>query len=451
MDEPHIVKQILALAVYIGGYAAIPFIAKRFSGVLGTLTGMVNDRGKGIIDRPRNALKEFAKKRRLGRRAAKKSALQANTANEKLPDKLTPRTAWKSRRKLRAQWQNVFGRAREGGRLPRHRDFVHQEPKRPTVDDDDQEAPSGRLGGFIATRRQRADQRDRLITSQLGAANIKAYKEHLDQAEQAIATTAFEDLPAIVVDTNQEILVRTAAFGKLVNSGMVQPVRDIMAQAYEAQETVGDQDKLVQIVKGSKWGGDLFKNFKVSAPDIAKSSLDEVHNKILKVPQFKFLIEAEAAEASKWDISTWKRLVEPKLESFDTGKVDATGQPIYDTVKHQAAVQTYRNTSEKYKGQTLSLPEIANRIMEEQGREILTSNHLRIRTKPPVRQLIEQYFASQQAQQASPPPSGQSPSGQSPSGQSPSGQSLGGQPSGEQSSGEQPSGEQPPKSNQPWG
>ena len=61
------INQVVAFIVYIGSFAAIPFIAKRFSGALGQITNMVNDRSKGIFDRARNGLRsaEGNRKKRI--------------------------------------------------------------------------------------------------------------------------------------------------------------------------------------------------------------------------------------------------------------------------------------------------------------------------------------------------------------------------------------------------
>lgn len=49
-------EQILAFLAYVGGFAAIPLLARRFGGALGQISGAINDRAKGPFDRARNWL-----------------------------------------------------------------------------------------------------------------------------------------------------------------------------------------------------------------------------------------------------------------------------------------------------------------------------------------------------------------------------------------------------------
>ena len=116
--------RLAAFLMYVAGFAAIPFLAKSFTGILGSLTGRVNDRTKGIIDRPRNALRDWAKKQRDGRKAAKRSQLFEDAAKTRGVESLNPlkrsnyKKAWQARRRLRAQAIQSLDRFKAGGSVP---------------------------------------------------------------------------------------------------------------------------------------------------------------------------------------------------------------------------------------------------------------------------------------------------------------------------------------------
>ena len=63
-NEGEVVRFSIAFMAYIGGYAAIPFMAKRFSGALGQLTGTLNDKSKGIFDKGKNKIEGYHKARK---------------------------------------------------------------------------------------------------------------------------------------------------------------------------------------------------------------------------------------------------------------------------------------------------------------------------------------------------------------------------------------------------
>lgn len=79
---------LIALIAYIGGYFAIPVIMKSFTGAFSNLTGMVNDRSKGFIDKGRNSLtqkrdqqKQWAKDRKLSEARMKEARGETSIAN----------------------------------------------------------------------------------------------------------------------------------------------------------------------------------------------------------------------------------------------------------------------------------------------------------------------------------------------------------------------------------
>ena len=72
LDEGNPIALIVAFLVYVGGFIAIPMAAKSFTGLLGQVTGAINDRSKGFIDRPRKSLKDLVANRGAKRKEARK-------------------------------------------------------------------------------------------------------------------------------------------------------------------------------------------------------------------------------------------------------------------------------------------------------------------------------------------------------------------------------------------
>ena len=377
MDESLIVKQLLAFLAYVGGFAAVPFIAKRFSGILGTLTGMVNDRSKGLIDRPRNFLKDYAAERRKGRRRANKEILQRDAGSIPAAQTLNPlkkegwKEGWRTRRRLRATWQNTWARSRAGGSLPRPSDFLAPPEERGKPPKEGQPAPEGRLRQARANRQARRKTRDNIVTFSLGAETFKRSKESIEQARGAVAKKSFSELEVEVLNEDQDLNIRTAAFAKLLEAGMVGNVRNVIAAAYTKQEEVGTSDLLVQIVKNAKYGDEIYKNMREKAPDIAKSMMDEVEDTIRPEPLTKFLYTDSTDAAVQWDVKTWERV----RDLPPTYTEDVAGD-----------------------GVALSGTEIKRRIFNRQGKGILESPQARRKTGTLVLDIIKEFLDAEKEQ-----------------------------------------------------
>ena len=77
------VVSLVAFLVYVGMFASIPVLFKRFLGVLNQLTGGTNNPAKGVFDRLRNARKGYQGQRRSFRRSKKAIQDEEHVASHK--------------------------------------------------------------------------------------------------------------------------------------------------------------------------------------------------------------------------------------------------------------------------------------------------------------------------------------------------------------------------------
>lgn len=382
-------KRIVALLVYVGAFLAIPFLAKRLSGALGTLMGMVNDRSKGIIDRPRNRLKKFAQERRQGRRQALRNRFMGQAMATPKPRTLNPlkkegwKEGWRARKRLRAEGIFAAKRFKAGGQFfDKEKPFTQTDEERAEAEAAAGEEMPGtplpiadRLKAWReergVTRRvvDRVRERRREINAQVGQVVGKTMGEEikttLGQAETAIFEKDLMELEGVVLNTEELVNVRQAAVNKLVKSGMVKPVRAILERAYELSLT-NASDPLVTIVQNVKNSNELYSAFKETAPDLAKSAFDE-QNKLRAQPQARFLVTSSIDNCTQWDISTWKTLIDlPKNNPGYTEEIEIGG------VKRM-----------------MNARQIRDYVLKNQGDSILQSPQAKRKTKQDILELIK--------------------------------------------------------------
>lgn len=385
MEDAYFIKQILAFLVYVGGFAAIPFMAKRFGGVLGSLTGMVNDRSKGLIDRPRNWLRGLAADRRKGRHEAQQQERRSRITGMPKPKTLNPlkKTGWKEGWRTRAQLavglRDSATRFRAGGQI-RYKNFVAEKPPLDResgqgVEEAPQQAGifkrwndarqarrmSGREGeGWRQRRATRRETVHEIIGSKVGAVVIKENKEAGEQITHTLGGKNWDQLKTVVYDQTKSVAVRQAALGKLVQEGAVAPVREILGRAHEVQEAESVNSLLPQMVVNLRKGDAFYKPFRETAPDIAVAAVDEVNMTVRARPSKKFLYDQKADKVMAWDDETWRDL--------------------------DALPDDYEE--EKVAGKTRTGAEIKQHIFDTQGVEILLTARGRSRTSPSIQALI---------------------------------------------------------------
>lgn len=388
LEDVLLTKRILALLAYIFGFAAVPIFAKTFSGALGQLLGMVNDKSKGLIDRPRNKLREFSEGRRKGRREAKWQHAYDERPSQRPLKSLNPlkrsswKDAWNNRHRAKTNLRAGWNTYRAGGQRPNLRRML-TEPD----EDKKQRYPQTALGEYM---RHRA-----AITSKAGQGVFEAEKARIEQASERakmeLYDKSYEELERIV--KGQEIVVdqhgkaildiegrvqymeaevpeafslRDAAFAKICEAGLDGPARSIIQAAAQAQ--LADKDHpLVSLVRNAKNNNKLFDGFREKAPDIAKGLIDESTGEI------KILRDGKG---------------DPILNSEGRVQVTPTARFLYENSSEDIGTKWGASTVEHIAslpdeyvgnigGRDMSGQEIKRHILVGQSREIFTSPQLR--------------------------------------------------------------------------
>ena len=372
-------KRIVAFMVYVGAYAAIPFLAKRLSGTLGNLTGMVNDRSKGVFDRTRNKVSEALRNHKAGRKALKEKDAMNQASKQELPQRLTPRNIWSSRKRLKQEARMAYKEWKAGGYLPGLSRFTQDDPEAEPVDKTSTAEPLAEettpltTTEKLAVARQRMKQKRSQKRARMGDL-AKQFTGHdfgkeMEEFSERSASAIFEKdlvlLEEVVLDTDKAFNVRFAAAKKLVKSGFVKPIRVILEEAYQSAQD-SPNAPLVQIVKTLKHSNDLYNHLKDLAPDIAKSAFDDQNN-ILAIPKKRFLVTESIEKSSQWDSSTWEDVLNlPNTHPDYIEKIKIGNQE--------------RN---------MSASDIRKYIFKNQGKGILNSPQARRKTKQDVLELIQ--------------------------------------------------------------
>ncbi|MYB40354.1 hypothetical protein F4X86_03780 [Candidatus Saccharibacteria bacterium] len=401
LEDVLLTKRIIALLAYIFGFAAVPIFAKTFSGALGQLLGMVNDKSKGLIDRPRNKLRDFSTGRREGRKLAKQVRRDERAGPQKPLEKFDPRKAkswqdaWKNRHKARNQLQAGWNAYKAGGRMPNPRRLLREgdkeyDKKMKKINESDAAVRAAATGLFGAAGRH-MDER-RAVANIAGQGAFDAMKERQEKlgarAKMALFGNSMEELEAIVrakeiktdakgdkyeVDaaTPEPLHVRMAAFSKLCEAGMDTNVRTIISDAVNAQ-AVNENDPLVSIVKNSRNNDELFKGFREKAPDIAKGLFDDEGKiKVMSYPKEEGEKEARpilTADGKLQAGPTVRFLYENSAEDIGT-KWGAS------SVEHVSRLPDDYEGS--IGGRKMNGQEIKQHILVSQSREIFMSPQLR--------------------------------------------------------------------------
>ena len=295
--DDSVITTFVAFLVYALGFAAIPVLAKSFSGVLGKLTGMVNDKSKGIFDRRRKALQEGVQKRRAGRKEGKKIDRDDRVkegANAQIGGKRFKKTRRLARRGVInpldkfSQARERFGaggslrgerggwrRARSGRRDRRRQ--MRQEgmegPPTPAMEG----PPTPAMEGPPTPAR---DYRSFSESTQMGnleyrAARDKKYGEFVERAQSVLSGTGLGQLNTLAQNMDAPAYRRQAATNILLKAGNagIGHVREIIDEA-ESRGIQGDPSLHIALQGVHKSGGFFAKNVVKAAPDLARIGFD---------------------------------------------------------------------------------------------------------------------------------------------------------------------------------
>ena len=268
---------VIGFISYLGGYGSGPFLAKRSLGALSQLTGMVNDRSKGLLDRGRNNLNERGNKRKEFKKGIK-SERRAEVAS-------------KSGRVL-----GVPGTRR--GALARSR--MRTDAGMPIT------------GGIPGTRaHKRASQ-------SMESARNEIFDKEAKEADLALRSSGGYNntsyLAHVALDKSRSRGERQAALNRVIDMGDDQAVRYI--QPRMQTDAVGQS-----VWQDTDTSGKLFSGFKDKAPDIAKGGASRAHS-------------TSANDRYGWTADTWRQVHQDATNQGNPALMTDVAQRMIDEQKH---------------------------------------------------------------------------------------------------------------------
>lgn len=331
MEDLDVVKRLLALVVYIGAFVAIPFLAKRFAGLLGQLTGSINDKSRGLIDRPRNRLREFGQNRIKARKAVNQAKSRAMVAKGVDPEasklRQTAQTVNLARKSGSHKAREGLDRYEKGGRF---RDQKNMDVRRQRRMERAQQRRSKAPGGSL--RQQYYDSPFREATSnwnqnrrqrQAEATNTINQELLNDQAEQfaphtyALDTNRLRELAVSTKTTRGQSL---AAINELARREDTQSIRQIVEMTQDPQSGLGARRVVADAMSSANWR----KSLMATDPDLATARI--AANESVEV-NTDILSQLPPIQTQKWSVGTWAKALE---KSADKIKLRQTAQDIVD-------------------------------------------------------------------------------------------------------------------------
>ena len=310
LDEGNAIALIVAFLVYVGGFIAIPMAAKSFTGLLGQVTGAINDRSKGFIDRPRKSLKDLVANRGAKRKAAReereKGAWRQNLRRWKEGGTLrNPNRKTKGER-LADRWKRfagggTWGTPNKGKKSLKERaaELKNKSPKE--------------LAGDLKAARTKRRETKPSVSAIAGA----QFQEETYKRSEAIAERELRSLTGGDSDELREIALNAstvqrgvAALKILVKQGRMEVVEEVVTEALNKNDPAkANYDKTLQEVLWRAQQTDIFyeDNVVEMAPHLAnlKFNIERGQGVIDRV-DYTILGNPKAIDAQKWNLSTWK-------------------------------------------------------------------------------------------------------------------------------------------------
>ena len=274
--ELAMINFLLASGAYLAGYAAIPFIAKRFSGMLGQFTGMVNDKSKGLMDKGRNSIE----KRRTARKEFKGAmALEKRLDRAGQEKGIRPKLA---RTRLRLdKGMRATGRRTATG------------------------AAKNVIAGENPSKQYERIRSDQVLAAEIekGAAQqVETADYHLQQSPEIYGSP--EELGKILNDTKADTATRQAAANRIAtmkNSGAMRQFMDHLS----ANKDDTEGQKVFNRLNAS---GKLFEAYGQKAPDIVSGYLDKGTEAEKADVRLDALVGASADAKGTWENDSWNEL-----------------------------------------------------------------------------------------------------------------------------------------------
>ena len=308
-NENDVIDFFLASGAYIAGFVAIPFIAKRFSGTLGQLTGMINDKSKGLIDKGRNSIEGFRTKRKEFKQGVRQEGKVEKAGY----------TGDNTLKKIRAAKARASLRLGAGMRY------------------------TGRDSALRLVTPMKPSLEKRRTKEALSASLDKLKEERVDQADAQLRQdpeniySNFEKLLEKAKDSKQSEAVRRAATRRLSVVGADNHIRQLSEHVL-ASAAAGDRSGQA-VWRGESQKGTFNEHFKDSAQDIAKSQpeghLSSGQTLNPDTPSERFLFNALAQtnveQRRNWSVHTWDK-ARKQHQGTDQQFVDGYIRPLFSDV-----------------------------------------------------------------------------------------------------------------------
>ena len=253
-------EKLLALLVYVGAFAAIPFLAKRFTGALGQLTGMVNDRSKGLFDRGKKAAENWAKEMQEIQKGTREEERRVAEAERAAGGEEKARR-WPFGKKSGKSWRRLFS----GGSL------LDSDVKKSK---DGAKTKDGKKRSAVGKAwRQRREAWRQAADARFTQGRGKIFKDSLEASQAAMAGASFEALDGYARDLDGSLIHRTAAILALGKAGAVGQIEELM-HLRESDVAHKEDFVLQSALIHAREAGMLYEaNIKVKAPHFTRAKV----------------------------------------------------------------------------------------------------------------------------------------------------------------------------------
>ena len=305
-------ERFLAFVAYVGGFAAIPFLVKRFTGILGQLTGAINDKSKGVFDKMRNRASEYHQNRRKAIKAERESK-RFNNPNTR-----------------RSKMLNALERYEHGGSLydtpgAHNRRKRRKQAKRRVLS-----TLTGRtLGGSPGSGGEKPSlipekSRQERINARFARERTTKIEEEVKALETQFSREELEVVRSVAGAEGTSNLEIQGAIRSLLLTGA-----PALSHVRELIDMASDNPTLISAFSEVKKSGAFYKD-KVSdmAPDLGRINFNTETNKVEKpTPDFATTIPVDSSK--KWSISTWRELTGLDWRGGFKG-LDENGEEVWD-------------------------------------------------------------------------------------------------------------------------
>ena len=320
LDEGNAIALIVAFLVYVGGFIAIPMAAKSFTGLLGQVTGAINDRSKGFIDRPRKNLKDLVTNRGAKRKEAREERRRMKLEKGKGGGWRENLNRWKqggtflkrkgekekSGKRLRDRW----GRFAANGtwRTPGQNKKSLKERAAERL----KKSPKETVGDIKAARAGRRATRPSVNEIANAQFQEQTYKQF-----EAITDRETRNLRAFDAHELRDIALKPITVSKgvgalklLVKLGQMEIVEEVVTEALNTNNpSQANYNKVLQEALWRAQQTDIFfeDNVKDMAPHLANIRFKrENGQRLIDRVDHTILSKTKTIDAQKWSTNTWE-------------------------------------------------------------------------------------------------------------------------------------------------